>query len=124
MAIQHACPQADRCPPDREAFRLGSPEGRDPQGRGHLDRQGRNGRDRRVLRPGRPPAPATGRATICNMGAEIGATCSLFSYDDRTRRYLQATHRDDIADLADRYATYLRPDPEVEAEPERFFDRV
>ena len=74
--------------------------------------------------PGVSSISATGRATICNMGAEIGATCSLFSYDERTRAYLRATHRDDVADLADQYATYLQPDPEVEAEPERFFDRV
>jgi len=67
---------------------------------------------------------ATGRATICNMGAELGATCSLFAYDDRTAAYLQATHREEIADLADQHAESLRPDPEVEAEPERFFDRV
>jgi aconitate hydratase len=74
--------------------------------------------------PGVSSISATGRATICNMGAEIGATCSLFSYDDRAGAYLKATHRDVVADLADEYATYLRPDPEVEAEPERFFDRV
>jgi aconitate hydratase len=74
--------------------------------------------------PGVSSISATGRATICNMGAEIGATCSLFSYDDRAGTYLKATHRDEAAGLADQYATYLRPDPEVEAEPERFFDRV
>ncbi|HZP27788.1 MAG TPA: aconitate hydratase [Acidimicrobiia bacterium] len=67
---------------------------------------------------------ATGRATICNMGAEIGATCSLFPYDDRAARYLKATRREELADLADRYAEHLRPDPEVVAGPERFYDRV
>jgi aconitate hydratase len=74
--------------------------------------------------PGVSSISATGRATICNMGAEIGATTSLFSYDDRAGAYLRATHRGEFANLADQYAKYLRPDPEVEAEPERFFDRV
>jgi len=67
---------------------------------------------------------ATGKATICNMGAEIGATCSLFPHDERSSAYLRATRRGDIADLADRYGENLRCDPEVEKEPERYFDRV
>jgi aconitate hydratase len=67
---------------------------------------------------------ATGKATICNMGAEIGATCSLFGYDARSAAYLRATGREEIADLADAHADHLRVDPEVLAEPERFFDRV
>jgi aconitate hydratase len=52
---------------------------------------------------------ATGKATICNMGAEIGATCSLFTYDDRMAAYLKATERAAIADLADHVREYLRP---------------
>ena len=67
---------------------------------------------------------ATGKATICNMGAEIGATCSLFGYDERSAAYLKATGREAIADLADAHAEHLRVDPEVLADPERFFDRV
>ncbi len=67
---------------------------------------------------------ATGKATICNMGAEIGATCSLFGYDAQSAAYLNATGREAIADLADAHAEHLRIDPEVLAEPERFFDRV
>jgi aconitate hydratase len=67
---------------------------------------------------------ATGKATICNMGAEIGATCSLFGYDARAAAYLKATGREEMADLADAHAEHLRVDPEVLAEPERFFDRV
>src|SRR5947207_11870762 len=63
---------------------------------------------------------ATGKATICNMGAEIGATCSLFHYDDAIARYLKATEREEVADLANEYAHLLRIDPEVEEEPERF----
>jgi aconitate hydratase len=67
---------------------------------------------------------ATGKATICNMGAEIGATCSVFPYDDHDALYLKATGREHIAGLADEYAEHLRVDPEVEADPERYYDRV
>jgi aconitate hydratase len=67
---------------------------------------------------------ATGKATICNMGAEIGATCSLFGYDAQSAAYLKATGREAIADLADAHAEHLRIDAEVLADPERFFDRV
>jgi aconitate hydratase len=74
--------------------------------------------------PGAASISATGKATICNMGAEIGATCSIFPYDDRSAMYLKATSREEIADLADRHAEHLRVDPEVESDPERFFDRV
>ncbi len=74
--------------------------------------------------PGAESISATGKATICNMGAEIGATCSLFPYDDNTAKYLKATGREALADLADRYAEHLVDDPEVEADPERYFDRV
>ena len=74
--------------------------------------------------PGTESISATGKATVCNMGAEIGATCSLFPYDANTARYLRATGRDAIADLADRNAEMLRPDPDAELAPERCFDRV
>src|SRR5437016_4695432 len=74
--------------------------------------------------PGTESISATGKATICNMGAEIGATCSLFPYDDHGSRYLKATRREDIADLADRNAEHLRCDDGVDDDPERFFDRV
>jgi aconitate hydratase len=67
---------------------------------------------------------ATGKATITNMGAEIGATTSVFPYDHHTARYLKATRREEFADLADRYAEFLRADPAVETDPEKFFDRV
>ena len=67
---------------------------------------------------------ATGRATITNMGAEIGATTSVFPYDSRTKEYLEATERAAIAALADEHADFLRADPEVEADPGRYFDRV
>lgn len=74
--------------------------------------------------PGADSISATGKATICNMGAEIGATCSLFPHDARAVAYLKSTRREEHADLADRYAEHLRADPEVESDPERFFDRV
>jgi aconitate hydratase len=67
---------------------------------------------------------ATGRATICNMGAEIGATTSIFPYDANTGSYLRATFRTDIADAADAVARDLRADEEVEANPGQFFDEV
>jgi aconitate hydratase len=67
---------------------------------------------------------ATGKATICNMGAEIGATCSLFAYDEKMAAYLKATSRADIAEMADAIKEHLRPDPEVYANPEQFYDQV
>ncbi|HEX6418378.1 MAG TPA: aconitate hydratase [Acidimicrobiales bacterium] len=66
----------------------------------------------------------TGKATICNMGAEIGATTSLFGFDDRGLAYLRATDRGALADAARTVMADLRPDPEVLADPGRFFDRV
>ena len=74
--------------------------------------------------PGTESISATGKATICNMGAEIGATCSLFPYDRRMAAYLKATKREELADLADEYAEHLCGDPEIADDPERFYDRV
>ncbi|HET9728493.1 MAG TPA: aconitate hydratase [Acidimicrobiia bacterium] len=74
--------------------------------------------------PGAATISATGKATVCNMGAEIGATCSLFAYDANTAKYMKATGREDLADLADRYAEHLVSDAEVDADPERFYDRI
>lgn len=74
--------------------------------------------------PGARTVSATGKGTICNMGAEIGATTSLFPFDAHMAAYLRATERADVAELAERLADYLVPDPEVEEEPERFYDRV
>ncbi|HSZ33614.1 MAG TPA: aconitate hydratase [Puia sp.] len=67
---------------------------------------------------------ATGKATICNMGAEIGATCSLFPYDDRMSAYLKATDREEVAILADNIKDSLRPDPEVYANPAAYYDQL
>jgi aconitate hydratase len=74
--------------------------------------------------PGARSISATGKATVCNMGAEIGATCSLFPYDANIARYLRATGREAIADLADRNAALLDHDEAVESDPGRCFDRV
>jgi aconitate hydratase len=74
--------------------------------------------------PGADTIAATGKGTICNMGAEIGATTSLFPFDDNIAAYLEATGRAEIADAAASVAADLRADPEVEADPERFFDEV
>jgi len=67
---------------------------------------------------------ATGKGTICNMGAEIGATTSTFGYDDSIRRYLSATGRADVVALADGIAEHLTGDDEVYANPEQYFDEV
>jgi aconitate hydratase len=66
----------------------------------------------------------TGKGTICNMGAEIGATTSTFGYDDSMARYLKATGRADVADLANGIKEHLTADPEVYANPDKYFDQV
>ena len=66
----------------------------------------------------------TGKGTICNMGAEIGATTSLFGFDDSMSRYLRATGRADVADAADSIASHLTGDDEVYSNPEQYFDQV
>ncbi len=74
--------------------------------------------------PGARALSATGKGTITNMGAELGATTSIFPYDERMAAYLKATGREALADLANARAELLRADPEVEADPERYFDEV
>jgi len=66
----------------------------------------------------------TGKGTICNMGAEIGATTSTFGYDDSMRRYLASTGRQDVVELADEVKAHLTGDAEVYANPEKYFDQV
>jgi aconitate hydratase len=66
----------------------------------------------------------TGKGTICNMGAEVGATTSTFGYDESMERYLRATGRAAVADLANQVKEHLTADPEVYANPEKFFDQV
>ncbi len=74
--------------------------------------------------PGVESISATGKATICNMGAELGATSSVFPFDHRMAAYLRATGRADVAALAERFAEHLRADPEVTDDPAAFYDEV
>jgi aconitate hydratase len=67
---------------------------------------------------------ATGKGTICNMGAEIGATCSIFTYDEKMSAYLKATGREEVAALADGVREHLRPDAEVYADPKKYYDQL
>ena len=68
--------------------------------------------------------PATGKSTVCNMGAEVGATTSLFPFDDHTAEYLNATNRSNIAELAYKYKDYLTADKEVLENPEKYYNQV
>ena len=74
--------------------------------------------------PGATAMSCTGKGTICNMGAEIGATTSTFGYDESMERYLRATDREDVADAANKVKEHLTADPEVYANPEQYFDQV
>jgi len=74
--------------------------------------------------PGARTISATGKATITNMGAELGATTSMFPFDDRMTLYLKATGRGDLVPFAERYPQLLAPDKEVEANPEKYYERV
>lgn len=74
--------------------------------------------------PGAESLSATGKATICNMGAEVGATTSLFPYDERMAAYLKATGREEVVVMAEAVAADLRPDEEVTLRPEEYYDRV
>ena len=74
--------------------------------------------------PGAESMSCTGKGTICNMGAEVGATTSTFGYDTSMERYLRATGRDDVADAANAVKEHLTADPEVYASPEKYFDQV
>ncbi|HEY6974845.1 MAG TPA: aconitate hydratase [Chitinophagaceae bacterium] len=67
---------------------------------------------------------ATGKATICNMGAEVGATCSLFAYDNKMSTYLRNTAREDVAAAADAIKEHLRPDDDVYVHPEKYYDQL
>ncbi|MDE1862879.1 MAG: aconitate hydratase [Thaumarchaeota archaeon] len=74
--------------------------------------------------PGSRTISCTGKATITNMGAEIGATCSIFPYDKKMEEYLRATGREKIADIANSRMDLLVADPDVEQHPEKYFDKV
>jgi aconitate hydratase len=74
--------------------------------------------------PGAKSMSCTGKGTICNMGAEVGATTSTFGYDESMERYLRSTDRNDIADAANEVKEYLTADPEVYENPKKYFDQV
>ncbi len=74
--------------------------------------------------PGTESISCTGKATIANMGAEVGATCSVFPYDTRMETYLKYTNREQIAELANQNKELLIADPEIQENPEKYFDRV
>ncbi|MGC8823160.1 MAG: aconitate hydratase [Bacteroidales bacterium] len=74
--------------------------------------------------PGAETISATGKGTICNMGAEIGATTSIFGYDNRMEAYLKVTGREEVAQLANAIRQHLVADPEVYQEPEKYFDQI
>ncbi len=74
--------------------------------------------------PGAQTISATGKGTICNMGAEVGATTSNFPYDEAMERYLRATGRSEVADMANEIKEYLQGDPEVYENPEKYYDQV
>jgi aconitate hydratase len=74
--------------------------------------------------PGTKSISCTGKATITNMGAEVGATCSIFPYDERMELYLKSTGRIELADLANKYKEHLIADPDIEKNPDKYFDKV
>ncbi len=91
---------------------------------GQLTVKGGTNRIVEYFGPGAQTLPATGKATVTNMGAEIGATTSIFPYDANSEAYLRATDRGALADVAARYMHLLASDPEVEADPARYYDEV
>ena len=74
--------------------------------------------------PGTQSISCTGKGTICNMGAEIGATTSIFPFDDRMKAYLEKTERSEVAQLANENAQYLKADPEIEQDAQKYYDQV
>jgi len=91
---------------------------------GILSVKGGTGKILEYFGEGAASISCTGKGTICNMGAEIGATTSLFGYDKKMRDYLIGTDRADVAAEADKVAEHLVGDPEVYADPEKYFDEV
>lgn len=91
---------------------------------GHLTVSGGTNAVIEYFGPGAKTISCTGKATITNMGAEIGATCSIFPYDEKMELYLRATGRGDLADLANKHKDILTEDQGVEKDPHKYFDRV
>ncbi len=91
---------------------------------GILTVKGGTGKIVEYFGPGVRSISCTGRATITNMGAELGATTSIFPFDEPSELYLKATHREDLVALAKKYRDVFVADPEVEADPEKYFDEI
>lgn len=91
---------------------------------GILTVKGGTGKIIEYFGPGAEEISCTGKGTICNMGAEVGATTSVFGYDEKMGSYLRGTGRSEIADLADKIREHLVGDPEVYQYPENYFDEV
>ena len=91
---------------------------------GILTVKGGTGKIVEYFGPGLSSISATGRATIANMGAELGATTSIFPFDSRAATYLRATARENVAKLAEQYAACLVSDPEVATNPKQYYDEV
>lgn len=91
---------------------------------GILTVKGGTGKIVEYFGPGVQSISATGRGTITNMGAELGATTSIFPYDSRSKDYLEITNRKDVAQLCESFAKQLQPDDEVEKNPGKFYDEV
>jgi aconitate hydratase len=91
---------------------------------GQLTVKGGTGAIVEYFGPGADSMSATGKGTVCNMGAEIGATCSLFAYDEKMADYLRGTGRAEVAGMADAVREHLRPDPEVYADPGLYYDQL
>lgn len=91
---------------------------------GRLTVKGGTNRIVEYFGPGTRTLAATGKATVTNMGAEIGATSSIFPYDANSEAYLRATDRGDLADVAARHMALFASDPEVEADPARYYDEL
>ncbi len=91
---------------------------------GMLTVQGGTGKIIEYFGPGTETISCTGKATITNMGAELGATTSLFPFDKRMSAYLRSTNRADVAALAEKFSGGLTADPEIEADPKKYFDEV
>lgn len=91
---------------------------------GHLTVSGGTNAVIEYFGPGAKTISCTGKATITNMGAEIGATCSIFPYDEKMDTYLRATGRGELADIANDHKDLLTEDPEVEQNPGKYFDKI
>jgi aconitate hydratase len=91
---------------------------------GALTVEGGTGKIVEYFGPGTSSISCTGKATITNMGAELGATTSVFPYDARMSAYLKQTNRKDVAEMADKYAAFLTADQEVFKEPAKYYDQI